>query len=161
MAVVDLLNVGCWHKLLDQGISMQNVNSFYPVLAVRDPRAAADFFTEHLGFVETFATDWYVSLRRDVHEVAFLSYTHTTLPEGFRTPVSGILLNVEVDDAAAEYARLAERAEVPVRLPLRDEEFGQRHFIMEAPEGILVDVIEVIDPSPAFLAAYQTDGEEN
>ena len=138
---------------------MQNVTSFYPVLAVHDPQVAADFFTEHLGFVETFATDWYVSLRRDGHEVAFLSSSHPTIPEGFRVPVSGLLLNLELDDATAEYARLTERAGVPIRLPLRDEEFGQRHFIMEASDGILVDVIEMIDPSPAFLAAYQADGE--
>ena len=40
------------------------------------------------------------------------------------------------------------------RLPLRDEAFGQRHFIVEAPGGVLVDVIEPIEPSAEFAAAF-------
>ena len=39
-------------------------------------------------------------------------------------------------------------------LPIRDEDFGQRHFILDGPGGILVDVIQNIDPSTAFAAAY-------
>ena len=71
-----------------------------------------------------------------------------------RKPVRGLLLNVEVPDAAAEHARLVGERGLPERLPLRDEAFGQRHFIVEAPGGVLIDVIEPIEPSPEFAAAY-------
>ena len=43
---------------------------------------------------------------------------------------------------------------VRVVLPLRSEDFGQRHFIVSDPGGVLVDVITPIEPSVEFAAAY-------
>lgn len=130
------------------------ITSFYPVLMVDDVAAAARFYREELGFETTFEADWYVSLRGDSGELAILDRTHETIPAGFREPVRGLLLNVEVDDATAEHARLVGERRLPERLPLRDEAFGQRHFIVEAPGGVLIDVIEPIEPSAEFAAAY-------
>ncbi|MFX4229610.1 MAG: hypothetical protein ACFHHU_17570 [Porticoccaceae bacterium] len=42
-------------------------------------------------------------------------------------------------------------------LPLRDEPFGQRHFITRDPNGVLIDVIKPIPPSAEFLAQYAAD----
>lgn len=132
-----------------------NLTSFYPVLMVDDVAASAHFYRDVLGFETTFEADWYVSLRHDVAgELAILDRTHETVPEGFREPVGGLLLNVEVSDAVAEHARMVEDLQLPQRLPLRDEAFGQRHFIVEAPGGVLIDVIEPIEPSAEFIAAY-------
>jgi hypothetical protein len=39
---------------------------------------------------------------------------------------------------------------------LRDEAFGQRHFITRDPAGVMIDVIKVIPPSEEFAAQYQT-----
>lgn len=130
------------------------ITSFYPVLMVDDVATAARFYREELGFEVVFEADWYVSLRIDGGELAILDRAHETIPEGFREPVRGLLLNVEVPDAASEHARLVEEQRLPERLPLRDEDFGQRHFILEGPERILVDVIENIPPSAEFAAQY-------
>lgn len=46
------------------------------------------------------------------------------------------------------------KAGLPITLPLRDEPFGQRHFIITDPAGTLVDVIKPIPPSPEFAAMY-------
>ncbi|MCK0116735.1 VOC family protein [Isoptericola sp. S6320L] len=129
--------------------------SFYPVLMSADVSAAADFYRRVLGFETTFEADWYVSLRRGAFELALLDAAHPTVPAGFGRPVQGLLLNLEVTDVDAEHRRLvAEHGLEPV-LALRDEDFGQRHFIVEAPDGVLVDVIQPIEPSPAFAAAYR------
>ncbi|WP_315985404.1 VOC family protein [Microbacterium sp. Mcb102] len=133
---------------------MMEITSFYPVLMVDDVATVAQFYREELGFETTFEADWYVSLRFAGGELALLDRTHETIPEGFREPVRGLLLNVEVPDAAAEYARLVGEGGLPERLPLRDEAFGQRHFIVEAPGGVLIDVIEPIEPSAEFAVAY-------
>lgn len=130
------------------------ITSFYPVLMVDDVATAARFYREELGFETTFEADWYVSLRFDGGELAILDRMHETIPEGFREPVRGLLLNVEVPDAAVEHARLVGERGLPERLALRDEAFGQRHFIVEAPGGVLIDVIEPIEPSPEFAAAF-------
>lgn len=110
-----------------------HISSFYPVLMVDDVAASARFYRDVLGFETTFEADWYVSLRVDGGELAVLDRRHETIPEGFRVPVAGLLLNVEVDDAEAEHARLVGELRLVERLPLRDEDFGQRHFIVEAP----------------------------
>ncbi|GAA3624559.1 VOC family protein [Microbacterium awajiense] len=134
---------------------MATLNSFYPVLEVHDPRRAADFFVSYFGFEATFLSDWYVSLARDpAYELAFLAHDHPTIPEGFGSRVAGVLLNLEVPDATAEYDRLVRGAGLTCPLALRDEPFGQRHFILEGPERILVDVIENIPPSGEFAAQY-------
>lgn len=131
-----------------------NITSFYPVLMVDDVAASARFYREVLGFETTFEADWYVSLKHDAGELAILDRTHETIPNGFRVSATGLLLNVEVPDAAAEHARMVDELRLPERLALRDEAFGQRHFIVEAPGGLLIDVIEPIEPSDEYGAAY-------
>ena len=133
---------------------METMTSFYPVVMTTDAPAAARFFEERFGFTQTFAADWYVSLVRDGAELAFLASDHDSIPAGFGAPVRGVLLNVEVDDARAAYERLVTGGEADCVLALRDEPFGQRHFILAAPGGVLVDVIEPIEPSEEFAAAF-------
>ncbi|MFI6416751.1 VOC family protein [Streptomyces sp. NPDC050842] len=137
---------------------MTKLGAFYPVLATRDVAASRDFYTRHLGFEVTFEADWYVSLRRSdapQYELALLDHTHPTLPEGHRAALGGgLLLNFEVDDVDAEHQRLVVEAELPEVLPLRTEEFGQRHFILAAPDGVLIDVITVVPPSEEYAAQY-------
>ncbi|MFD3662750.1 VOC family protein [Streptomyces sp. NPDC058659] len=134
------------------------LGGFYPVLATRDVAASRDFYTRHLRFEVTFEADWYVSLRRrdaPQYELALLDHTHPTLPEGHRTALGGgLLLNFEVDDVDAEHQRLVVEAELPEVLPLRTEEFGQRHFILAAPDGVLIDVITVVPPSEEYAGQY-------
>lgn len=133
------------------------LRSFYPVLMAEDVEASARFFTEHMGFEKTFESDWYVSLKHrenPAYELAVLSPTHETIPEGFRgTSASGLLLNFEISDATAEYKRLKE-AGLRIVLELRDEGFGQRHFIGVGPGGVMLDVIEEIEPSAEFAEQF-------
>ncbi|MFF2778085.1 VOC family protein [Streptomyces sp. NPDC058052] len=134
------------------------LRGFYPVLATGDVAAARDFYTRHLGFETTFEADWYVSLRRTdapQYELALLDHTHPTLPEGHRAALrGGLLLNFEVDDVDAEHRRLVAGAGLTEVLSLRTEEFGQRHFIVAAPDGVLIDVITVVPPTGEFAAQY-------
>ncbi len=134
------------------------LGGFYPVLATRDVPASRDFYTRHLGFEVTFEADWYVSLRRPdapQYELALLDHAHPTVPEGHRIALrGGLLLNFEVDDVDSEHQRLVAEAGLPEVLPLRTEEFGQRHFIVAAPDHVLIDVITVVPPSKEYAAQY-------
>ncbi|MFC7991194.1 VOC family protein [Streptomyces pilosus] len=134
------------------------LGGFYPVLATRSVAAARDFYTRHLGFEVTFEADWYVSLRRSdapQYELALLDHAHPTVPEGHRTALrGGLLLNFEVDDVDAEHRRLVAGAGLPEVLSLRTEEFGQRHFIVAAPDGVLIDVITVVPPTVEYASQY-------
>jgi catechol 2,3-dioxygenase-like lactoylglutathione lyase family enzyme len=129
------------------------VTSFYPVLMSRDVASAASFYRESLGFETTYDSDWYVSLRLGTFELALLAHEHPTIPAGYRLLPQGVILNLEVDDVDEVHARLTRAGVVPV-LPLRDEDFGQRHFIVAAPDHVLLDVIEPIPPTAEYAAAY-------
>ena len=54
---------------------------------------------------------------------------------------------------SAEDARAVAQG-LPILLALRDEDFGQRHFITQDPDGVMIDVITPIAPSAAFQAQY-------
>lgn len=133
------------------------LDSFYPVICSRDVAESRAFYTRHFGFQVSFEADWYVSLRRPEsphYELALLDHTHETLPERYRAPARGLILNFEVTDVDAEHRRLVEEAGLTVELSLRSEDFGQRHFIVAAPDGVLVDVITPIAPSESFAEQF-------
>lgn len=134
------------------------LSSFYPVIATRDVAASRDFYARHFGFEVTFEADWYVSLRRPdtpQYELALLDHTHPTVPDGHRVALQGgLLLNFEVDDADAEHDRLVTQAGLPELLSLRTEDFGQRHFIVAAPDGVLIDVITPVPATGEYAAQY-------
>lgn len=132
--------------------------SYYPVIMTDDVGGTAAFYVEHLGFEALFSADWYVHLQSRESEhvtLAILDGSHDTIPESGRGKVSGLILNFEVEDVDSVYARL-KAAGLPIRQDLRDEDFGQRHFITADPNGVLIDVITPIPPSPEFAALYDT-----
>lgn len=135
---------------------MTAVASLYPVLMTDDVARAGAFYADLLGLRETFAADWYVSLaapQDDNVQLAVVARDHGSIPDGFARAAAGMLVTVEVDDVDAVHARAVERG-LPLHLPLRDEPWGQRHFITQDPDGVLVDVVTVIAPSPEFAARY-------
>lgn len=132
------------------------VTSFYPVIMTRDVAGTAAFYQRHFGFRPLFTSDWYVHLQlSDAPSVnlALLQGNHATIPQGYHGQAGGLLLNFEVADVDAVHAALVAAA-LPVVLSLRDEAFGQRHFITRDPNGVLIDVITPIPPSEEFAAQY-------
>ncbi|MGQ2979020.1 MAG: VOC family protein [Polaromonas sp.] len=133
------------------------VTSYYPVIMTTDVVGTATFWQSHFGFVPLFSADWYVHLQlADDPSVnlAVLDGQHGTIPAVGRGKVSGLLLNLEVEDPDAVHDRL-KAAGLPMLLPLRDEAFGQRHFITSDPNGVLIDIIKPIPPTGEFVAQYQ------
>jgi catechol 2,3-dioxygenase-like lactoylglutathione lyase family enzyme len=130
-------------------------HALYPVTMSADPQHTAAFYRELLELEPTFTSDWYVSLAAPGGDpqVATVRRDHDSVPPAFRAAPAGTLVTVEVDDAQAVRAR-ATAMGAPVELELRDEPWGQRHFIARDPDGLLVDVIEPIAPSPEFAAQY-------
>jgi catechol 2,3-dioxygenase-like lactoylglutathione lyase family enzyme len=132
---------------------------FYPVILTGDVSGTVQFYRDHFRFEPAFESDWYVHLQSNEDEavnIAILQGDHETIPERGRGRTAGLILNFEVPDVNAEYARV-KAAALPVLLPLRDEPFGQRHFITRDPNGVLIDVITPIPPSPEFLAQYSPE----
>lgn len=135
------------------------VSSYYPVLMTDDVAATAQFYRTHFDFVALFTSDWYVHLQLAGDagvNLAVLDGRHDTIPEAGRGRATGLLLNFEVDDVDAVHARVC-AAGLPILRSLRDEAFGQRHFITADPNGVLIDIITPIPPSGEFTAQYTAE----
>ncbi|MGO4547739.1 VOC family protein [Paenibacillus sp. 2TAB23] len=131
------------------------MNGFYPVVLTENVAQSTEFYKQYFGFQSVYESNWYVSLRSENgYELALLSADHATIPEAYRKKAEGLILNMEVDHVDKEYERLIIDAKLSLVQDIRDEDFGQRHFIMSDPGGVLIDVITIIPPSVEESSHY-------
>jgi catechol 2,3-dioxygenase-like lactoylglutathione lyase family enzyme len=123
----------------------------FPCLCVDDLTRSIVFYRALLDLVVSVDVGWYAEASGgdDRGVIAFVARGDASVPAGFDTQRGGVLVSVIIADAGAARAR-AEKLHIDVVQELRDEEFGQRHFMVVDPDGFLVDVIETITPSVAF-----------
>lgn len=129
------------------------ISSIYPVLCVRDLQASRDFYRDLLGLPVLVETRWYVRLahaEEPGRQLGLVLIGHESVPSPFSVEPAGVLVSVEVDDVDTVHDR-ATRSGIAIAQPLRDEDFGQRHFMAVDPDGVLVDVIQPIPPGRGFL----------
>jgi len=129
-----------------------SVEDVFPVVCTDRIEESAAFYADLLGLDVVFESGWYTLLRApgDARvQLGLVLREHPSVPEGFRDRPRGVLVTVEVPDVDAVHER-ARAAAHPLVQELRDEEFGQRHFMLADPDGALVDVVMAIPLSPAF-----------
>ncbi len=121
----------------------------YSIVITEKLQACADFYTRHFAFSIVFQEDWYVHLVHEASgaELAFMAPNSVNQPPQLQAPYqgTGIVLSIEVDDAEQEYHRLTQNKSCDIFLPLKDEPWGQRHFMLSDPAGVCVDVVEQRD----------------
>ena len=138
-------------------------HSVTPYLIVKGAAEALAFYTRALGAQELFRMP--MPDGRIGHAEIKIGDSPIMLademPEmGYRSPQTlggaGVSIMVYLENVDEVYTRLC-AAGLPILLSLRDEPFGQRHFITEDPNGVLIDVIKPIPPSAEFLESYTGD----
>lgn len=136
-------------------------NSLYPVIMTDKVKKVAEFYITYFNFEITFDSGWYISLinnqQENSFELAILDYKHETVPERYRKKAGGFLINIEVKNTTEMYENFVKDTKIEIIKALKDEDFGQRHFMVEDPAGILIDVIENIPPSEEFMKMYQME----
>ena len=115
------------------------------------PKLAASkkFYTETLGFGVTFENEFYILLHTPnrQHEISFLLPNHPAQQPIFHSPFQGqgMYLTLEVDDVDQLYEELKEKG-VDIKVDLRDEPWGDRHFAIEDPNGVGIDLVKYATP---------------
>lgn len=128
------------------------MHSLFPLILTDRLEGAAEFYRT-LGLEVVAELDWYIQLQHpdnDAIQIAFISPDHDSVPASHRGAPQGVLITIEVADAAA-VRDLVGAAEHPVVVELRDEVWGQRHFMTQDPTGLLVDVVQQLAPAPDGL----------
>lgn len=86
---------------------------------------------------------WVVLLKLGDSELGLMKPGLESQAKIFRSAFQGqgIWIVVDVEDANAEYRRI-QALGVPIEVRLRDEPWGDRHFVVVDPNGIGVDVVQ-------------------
>jgi catechol 2,3-dioxygenase-like lactoylglutathione lyase family enzyme len=107
------------------------------------------FYTEKLGFGVTFENEFYLLLHTPNRqgEISFLIPYHPTQQSFFHQPFNGqgMYLTLEVDDVDTIYNKLKKK-NVEIKVELRDEPWGDRHFAIQDPNGIGIDIVKYSPP---------------
>lgn len=108
-------------------------------------QTSKDFYVRLFGCEVLYEGEdgWFVLLRLGDSELGFMKPGQASQAEIFRRPFTGqgIWVAVDVDDVDREYARI-QTLGVEMAVPLRDEPWGDRHFVVVDPNGIGVDVVQ-------------------
>ena len=108
-----------------------------------DIEQTAGFYTELFGFEIIFRNaDWYIQLAlpgNTAVQFGIIRRTSSFLPPQLQLPAQGMIFTIQVEDVDAVYKEVKTRGH-PIVQALRDEEFGQRHFLLQDPNGLIVNV---------------------
>lgn len=136
------------------------VRDLYPLITTPALFEARDFYVTHFGFDVLFEASWFVYLSgpgEDETRGATLAFMHPDHPSNPPGPESfdgrGMILTVEVSDAKGVFERVSAGG-APIVHPLTDEDWGQRRFMTRDPAGVLVDVVQQIEPKQGFWDQY-------
>lgn len=103
------------------------------------------FYTEKLGFGVTFENEFYLLMHTPDRqaELSFLLPNHPTQQPFFHNPYcgKGMYLTIEVEDVDGLYQRLKADG-VEIKVEIRDEPWGDRHFAIEDPNQIGIDIVK-------------------
>jgi catechol 2,3-dioxygenase-like lactoylglutathione lyase family enzyme len=107
------------------------------------------FYTEVLGFGVSFENDFYLLLHtpNEEAEISFLLPEHVSQQPLFQSPFTGkgVYLTIEVDNVNEVYEKLKAK-KVAIKIDLRDEPWGDRHFAIQDPNGVGIDIVTYSRP---------------
>ena len=130
--------------------------SAFPVFIVKDLQAANAFYTDNFGFNVVFDGDWYIHLVSESGiQIGFLLPDQPTQPAIFHKPYSGqgAIFSLEVENADDAYAE-AQKQSLEFVLELHSEDWGQRHFCVRDPNGLILDIVQSFEPAEEYQRDY-------
>ena len=102
------------------------------------------FYTAILGFGVTFENEFYLLLHTPNREaeISFLLPNHPSQQPLFQKPFTaqGVYFTIEVEDVDKIYNDLKKKG-VEIKIEIRNEPWGDRHFAIQDPNGIGIDFV--------------------
>lgn len=120
------------------------INAHFPITITEKLSECKDFYAKYFDFAPVFEADWYIHMANKTGtQLAFMKPNLNNQPSFLHTAYNGegIVYSFEVADAAAEFAEL-QKTDIKILLNLKDEEWGQRHFIVQDPAGVHIDIVQ-------------------
>lgn len=112
-------------------------------------KESKSFYTSVLGFEIAFENDFYLLLQAPAGggKIGFFLPDHPTQQPFFHKPFQGqgMYLTVEVNDVDEIYHSIVSKG-IELKIDIRDEPWGERHFAIEDPNGIGIDIVKYRKP---------------
>ncbi|PSW73227.1 glyoxalase [Photobacterium sp. GB-50] len=125
---------------------MIEVDAMFPVMVTSDLEVVKQFYETVFGFKAVFYdSNFYLHLVSPNNNIqlGFLVPNVASQPE-FLHPImsaKGYVISLEVKDAALAYAE-AKQMDLNFIMALKEEEWGQVHFMIQDPAGLSIDVVQ-------------------
>ncbi|WP_103866310.1 VOC family protein [Aquimarina sp. I32.4] len=107
------------------------------------------FYVDNLNFGIKFENEFYLLLKtpNEKDTISFLLPNHPTQQPFFHKPFrgEGMYLTIEVDDVDKVYEEIKKKG-IDIKVDIRDEPWGERHFAIEDPNGIGIDIVKYTQP---------------
>lgn len=149
--VTDTNHISSWRDHLQE---------VYTVFVTSDVKKCKSFYEQWFGFTPVFSSSWFILLQSPGKKsffLAFMSDKHPSTP-----PNPGVMkgdaafLTLQVDDAKKVYDAMV-KAGLKIFYHLKDEDWGQRRFAINDPNGMHIDVVEQIEPKAGYWDKYMGD----
>ena len=103
------------------------------------------FYTNVLGFGVSFENEFYLLLHTPDRqaELSFLLPDHPTQQALFQKAFKGdgMYLTIEVENVDNLYMEIKKKG-IEIKIELRDETWGDRHFAIVDPNGVGIDLVK-------------------
>ncbi|WP_405207490.1 VOC family protein [Aquimarina sp. LLG6339-5] len=120
-----------------------------PGILTKKLNETKSFYTKILGFQIKFENEFYLLLKtpNEKDTLSFLLPNHPTQQPFFHKPFlgEGMYLTIEVEDVDTIYADIKNKG-IEIKVDLRDEPWGERHFAIQDPNGIGIDIVKYTEP---------------
>ncbi len=107
------------------------------------------FYANVLGFGVSFENEFYILMHTPdkSSEISFLQPNHPSQQPIFQSSFNGkgVYLTIEVEEVENVYEQLKNKG-VPIKIDIREEPWGDKHFAIMDPNGIGIDIVTYTKP---------------
>lgn len=127
---------------------MIDIQAMFPVMVASNLAEIKQFYTSVFGFNAVFYdAEFYLHLVSNSGvQLGFLLPEHPTQPQFLQPLMSpdGYVISLEVTDAAKAFEE-AVSMKLSIAMELKEEDWGQIHFMLEDPAGFKIDIVEHLE----------------
>lgn len=129
----------------------------YSVYITKDLKASKEFYVRWLDFEIIFESTWFVYfLSKGDHKISFalIDEQHPSTPPSYGSfDGRGSFLTLQVKDAMQVYNKL-KSLNAPITYHLKKEDWGQIRFGLIDPNGLYIDIVQQVEPTPGYWDKY-------
>jgi catechol 2,3-dioxygenase-like lactoylglutathione lyase family enzyme len=129
----------------------------YTVFISKDIKQSRDFYHNYFGFTPIFESSWFILLQSPGKKgfyLAFMSEEHPSSPPSPKAMKGdGAFITLQVADAKKVHDAI-KAAGLKTDYPLTVEDWGQRRFAVNDPNGIHVDVVEQVEAKAGYWERF-------